>query len=138
MFQGHGATQNHSVRTGQEVRSVVELSDQWRIGSIAEADIEEHLQWYFPFNAFDDANNITSAAHRHEIDDANHAAVAYQFGLKDHRVVPIPLPRLPNVDGRPQGPSAVLVIAHEGRKAGVRIETRGQSMDPLRETSALV
>src|SRR5262249_4033660 len=77
-------------------------------------------------DALDDADQVRAilglAGERHEVDDAHDAAVAYEIGLEDHRVAAVALLVLTRPDRGPDGEGPVLVVADEGREAGVGVE----------------
>ena len=81
-----------------------------------------------------------SVGRRHEVDDADGAAVTDELGLQDQRVAAVALASLAHRHGRPQRPAAVLVVADERREARVGVEARGAEPveRALRETSAAV
>ena len=62
--------------------------------------------------------------HRHEVGDANGAAVADELGLEDQRLVAVALLRFAHGHRRADGPGAVLVVADQRREAGIRVEAR--------------
>src|SRR5438067_8463766 len=61
---------------------------------VVETDDQLHVHRHFAAQPFDDSNDVgILTARRHEIDQANRAALGFNLRLEDERVAPIPATR---------------------------------------------
>ena len=92
---------------------------------IIEADDQFHLHRDFAAQPFDDADNVRILpSRRHEIDQANGAALGFNFRFKNQRLAPIPAAGCFNFLLRKKSPVPIFLLAKQRRKTCRGIESR--------------
>src|SRR5262245_24711301 len=109
---------------GNEAYGVAVRPHPRAVRAVAEPHVEDHLKPDLARKALYYSDDIAAVPVRwHEVNDAEHAAVALELGLEDQRVASIPLFPLANRRRRPDSPPAVLVMAEKRCEASFRVET---------------
>ena len=84
----------------------------WHDLPVIEADDQLHLHPHFAAQPFDDADDIrVLATRRHEIDQANSAALGFNFRFKNQRLAPIPAASCFNFLVRKKSPVPIFRVA---------------------------
>src|SRR6202022_2104406 len=114
-----------SVRTGDGLETVMRLAYPRNDQSVLKTNDQFHLHRHFAAQTFDDANDVgVLATRRHEIDQADCAALGFNFGFDDERVAAVAPPQLVDLLRRREKPMAVFLLADERGETGRRIEAR--------------
>src|SRR5262245_35928207 len=92
---------------------------------VIEADDQFHLHSYMAAQSFNDADDVrVLASRRHEIDQANGAALSFNFSFENQRLSQVTAARGFNFLFRKKAPVPIFLLAKQRRKACRRIEPR--------------
>ena len=120
-------SQDQTIGAGDSFKTIVSFATPhpWHDLSVTEADDQFHLHPHLAMQSLDDPDDVrVLATRRHEIDQANSAALGFDFRFKNQRLAPIPAANCFNFFFREKTPVPVFTVAQQRCKTRARIKSR--------------